>query len=166
MPFVATTSLRKLVLLLLGCLGFVAVGVLIVRSPLQDCELESLVGGWLSITFFGFCGVVALVQIVGRRQRLKIDSYGITWTQRSDQTIPWSAITDVDILTVGRGQRFLTLWLVDPERFQPAKKPRRSGPSLATRLYGGDVHIPLSPLNTSFKDVLSAVDQYRPRRDR
>jgi hypothetical protein len=106
------------------------------------------------------------VQIVGTRQRLTIDSYGITWTQRSDQTIPWSAITDLDMLTVGRRQSFLTVWLTDPDKYPPSRRPRRTGPSLSTKMYGGDVHIPVSMLNTSAKLVMSAVAQNWPPRDR
>lgn len=68
------------------------------------------------------------------------------------------------MLTVGRRQNFLALCLVDPDRYPSARKPKKTGPSLSTRLYGGDVHIPLSMLNTSAKDVLSAVAQYWPPR--
>jgi len=110
--------------------------------------------------------IVALVQVVGPRHTLTIDGFGITWTQRSDKTIPWSAITDLGILTVGRRQNFLALCLVDPDRYPPAHKRKRSGPSLSARIYGGDVHIPLSMLNTSGKAALSAVDQYWPPRQR
>jgi hypothetical protein len=137
-----------------------------VQSPLQDRYVESLVGGWLCIAFFGFGVIVTLVQIVGTHQRLTIDSYGITWTQRSDQTIPWSAIADLDMLTVARRQNFLTLWVTDPDAYPPSRKPRRSGPSLSTKMYGGDVHIPISMLNTSSKNVMGAVEQYWPPRDR
>ena len=163
MPFVATTSLKRLALLLLASAAFVAIGIVMVRYPRPDHILD-VVGGWLGIAFFGLCGLVFLVQIVGTHPRLTIDSYGITWTQRSDQTIPWSAIADLNTLTVGRRQNFLALCLVDPDRYPSARKPKKPGPSLSTRLYGGDVHIPLSMLSTSAKDVLSAVAQYWPPR--
>jgi hypothetical protein len=160
MSLVATTSVRKLLLLLVGCAVAVTLGVWMVQSPLQDRREESLFGGWLCIVFFGLGGIVALVQLVVARPRLTIDSYGITWTQRSDQPIPWSAISDIDLLKVSRSGYFLRLWLVDADHYPPTRRPKRPGPSLSTRMYGGDVFIQLSVLDTSAKKVMGAVDQY------
>jgi hypothetical protein len=110
--------------------------------------------------FSGLCAVVFLVRIVLRKPRLTIDSYGVTWTQRSDQPIPWTSIENVDILTVGRHQRYLVLWLTEPDRYPPRRPRRRPGPSLTTKWYGGDVHIPLSTLTESHKAVLEAAESH------
>lgn len=152
-----TTSLRKLLLLLLASLVFVACGVWMVRDPGAD-EVEVILGGWLCIIFFGLCAIAFLAQLVLPKPRLTIDSCGITWTQRSDRTIPWSNIEDVDMLTVGRSQRYLVLWLSEPERYPPRRQPRRPGPSLTNRMYGGDVHIPLGNLTVPWKVVWTAVE--------
>jgi len=165
MSFVATTSIRKNALLLLGCAAFVAIGIWMVRSPLQDREIESLVGGWLSIMFFGFGGVVALAQIIVMRDRLTIDSYGITWTRRSDQTIPWSAIADIDVLTIGH-QRLVGIYLSQPAGYPPRRRLLMWTAPLNKRIYGGDVYIPTILWNVSSKQVLAAVEQYWPPADR
>lgn len=155
-----TTSHKKLVLLILVSLLFVAVGVWIVRDPGADI-VQVILGGWLSISFCGLCAIVFLAQLVLPKPLLTIDSYGITWTQRSDRTIPWTDIKDVDMLTVGRSQRFLVLWLSEPDRYPP----RRPGPSLTNRLYDGDVHIPLGTLTVPWKVVWTAVEDHAPQRE-
>lgn len=119
----------------------------------------------MSIIFFGLCAIVFLAQFVLPKPRLTIDSYGITWTQRSDWTIPWTDIKDADILTVGRSQRFLVLWLSEPDRYPPRRRPLLPGPSLTNRMYVGDVHIPLGTLTVSWKVVWTAVEGHAPRRE-
>ena len=158
-----TTSRKKLLLLLGTSLLFVAGGAWIVRDPGADL-VEVVLGGWLCIVFFGLGATVLLAQLVLPLPRLTIDSYGITWTQRSDATIPWTAIKDVDMLTIGRSQRYLVLWLTEPERFPPRRQPRRPGPSLTNRMYGGDVHIPVGNLTVSWKAVWTAAEGRAPQR--
>ena len=159
-----TSSRKKLLLLLLGSLLFVAVGAWIVRDPGADI-VQVILGGWLSISFFGLCAIVLLAQFVLPKPRLTIDSYGITWTQRSDRTIPWTDIKDVDMLTVGRSQRYLVLWLSEPDRYPPRRQPRRPGPSLTNRMHGCDVHIPLGTLTVPWKVVWAAVEDHAPQRE-
>lgn len=159
----ATTSLRKLLLFVLASLAFVAFGAWMVRNPGED-EVKAILAGWLTIVFSGLVAIVSLAQLVLPKPRLTVDSFGITWTQRSDQTIPWTSIEEVNILTVGRSQRYLVLWLSEPERYPPRRQPRRAGPSLTTRMYGGDVHIPLRNLTVPWKGVWTAVEGHAPQR--
>lgn len=166
MQFVATTSVRKLLLLALVFCGFVALGIFLLLNLGAD-SVEKEIELWFVIAFCGVGVVIPLGLLVLPRPRLTIDSYGITWTQRSDQTIPWSALSDLDVLTIGRGrQKFLGLFLSDPDEYPPRRQPKRRGPSLETKLCGADVYVPISMLNTSTKNVLNAVDQYWPPRDR
>lgn len=127
-------------------------------------EIEYAIVGWASIPLCSLCVVVFLVQLIAPKPRLTIDGYGVTWTARSDQTIPWSAITDVGIIKVSRGAGFLALNLENPSQFPPRRPSRRTAPSLIKRWYGADVDIPLGLLNTSARTVMAAVDQYWPPR--
>jgi hypothetical protein len=165
MPLVATPSWKRWLLVALGCAALVAVGVLMLSYPRDEDLVKDLVGGWLSIVLGGFGTVVALAQFLGTHQTFRIDDFGITWTQRSDQTIPWSAITDLEVLTISH-QSFLAASLTQPDAYPPRRKPLLPITSLNKRIYGGDVHIPISMLDASSKQVLAALDQYRPPRDR
>ncbi len=161
MPLVASQSVKRTVLLISMCVVFVGIGILMVLSP-RDGSMDAF-GGWLSIGCGIVGGVPLLWKLVVRPLRLVIDSNGIEWSDYSDETIPWSAISDINVLAVGVS-RFVSVFLVDSARY-PSRWTRRGwGPSLNTRLYKADMFVTTILLNRSLEDILDAVDQYWPPR--
>ena len=164
MPFVATTSLRKMLLLLVFCAAFLTIGVLMVMYPTQDDIFKSYFGGWLSIACGGL-GVIVCLVLIRAPFRLSIDGYGITWTQWSDQTIAWSAISDIGVMTMGL-QTLIGISLREPGAYPAHRRLLNLAAPLNKRLYGGDIYVAASLLGTRSKNVLAALDQYWPPRDR
>jgi len=158
MPFVASTSVKRTVPLTLMCVAIVGIGILMLLYP-RDESLDAF-GGWLLIGS-GIVGGGILLRKLARRIMLVIDANGIAWSDYGDETIPWSAISDISILSVGV-QRFLAVSLLDPSRY-PSRWTRRGwGPSLNTRFYKADMFVTSVLLDRSFEDVVDAVDEHWP----
>lgn len=116
--------------------------------------------GWLSVLFFGLCGLAVLGRLFAHGVQVRIGSAGIRSVQWSDQTIPWSEIVDVTTWS-HHGQNAIVLHLRNPRRF-----PGRGIPGLLARanraLTGGDVAVSLLGTNMRFEDALEAIAHFRP----
>jgi hypothetical protein len=164
--FVAYPSQTKIVVLVLGCVGFVALGVwftgLLVPPPGTDrysTEVVVLVG-WVTILLFGGAGVVWLKRLFERRVQLRISPLGVKAARWSDTTIPWSEITDVTTWT-GHGQTVIVLHLEDPSRF-PGRRGLAAATAAANHSFtGGDISISLAGTDRTAIDALSAIEQFR-----
>lgn len=165
--FVAHQSRWRLALFLVGALTFVGGGLWMIgafgpapTSNRHSPEVTSAVA-WLAILFFGLCAVVIAKRLFEGGEALRIDRSGISFAAWSDQTIPWSEITDISEWSF-RGQRSIILHLRDPGRF-----PGKGVLGFATRanraLTGGDVPISLTGTNRSFDDAVAAIARYRKR---
>ena len=148
--------------MLLGALGFVALGLLFVGAfgPVPRPGREWV--GWLSILFFGLCFVVGLPRLFDRRDQIVVDGSGILWCQWSRTTIPWSAIRAIEKREIRR-QKFLCLHLEDPGAFPPATLTGRLGG--ANRALGfGDIALATTGTDRGFDDLVAAIAHHAPPR--
>jgi hypothetical protein len=120
-PFLASTSVRKLLLVFLACALFVAVGIFLLLNPGEDPSADATML-WFAIAVFGLGAIGPLVMLILPRSRLAIDSYGITWTPYGDQSIPWSALSGLAVITIGRSQ-YLDWSSANPTGTHPAEGP-------------------------------------------
>lgn len=106
-------SRTRLILLIAGSLMFVVVGYWLASGT-----GVAPVIGWLSIAFFGSCGIYALWRLVRRTPALIISSDGIIdrATVNAVGLVPWSQIRDVKILSF-LNQKFLGVFVADPAAF-------------------------------------------------
>lgn len=163
--FVAYASKWRIALLILLSAGFVSIGLWMaaIIGPMPTSHRYSpafmFVIGWLSIIFFGFCGVVAIKRFFDTGEQLRIGSSGVRVRTWSDQTIPWTEITNVTIWSYKR-QRTIILHLRDPSLY-----PGRGAVALMTKanraLTGGDIGISLIGSDRSFDEAMAAIEQYR-----
>lgn len=163
--FVAYPSRIKIAVLVLGCVGFVALGVwftgLLVPPPgtgRYSTEVVVLVG-WVTILLFLGAGVVWVKRLFERREQLRISQMGIQAARWSDATIPWSEITDVTTWT-GHGQTVIVLHLQDPARF-PGRGLAAATAAANRSFTGGDISISLAGTDRTAIDALSAIEQFR-----
>ena len=106
----------RLVLMLLGCLGFVAAGVFFVTSPYKVVSPIArsvtmiFIAGCLSILFFGFVGIAIVKRLFDKAPGIIISEAGITDNSGGIPAgfVPWSDIIAVKKLEVGH-QRFVNL---------------------------------------------------------
>lgn len=157
--FVAKASPWRLVLLVAGAIAFVAAGIWLagLAGPSPKPGREWV--GWACILFFGFCGIVGFRRIFDSGDQVRISGSGIYFSQWSEQTIPWSEITDISVWEF-RGQKSLILHLAHPDRYQSTTILGKM--AAANRaLTGGDVAISLTGTDRSFADALAAAQYFR-----
>jgi hypothetical protein len=162
--FVAHHSRARLALLLLAAVLFVAGGLWMAgmfgdppTSRRYSPEVVKFVG-WACLAFFGLCAVVIARRMFEGGDALRIDRTGITFTAWSDQTIPWSEITEISEWSM-RGQRSIILHLRDPDRF-PGKGVLGITAKANRAMTGGDVPISLSGTDRSYGDALAAIERF------
>ena len=101
-------------------------------------------------------------RLFDKNEQLRIGPEGIRWARWSDQTIPWSDVTDVGTWQF-KGQSAIVLHLRDPARF-PGKQPLAALAGLNRTLTSGDIAISLTGTDRSFADAMSAMKQFRVHR--
>lgn len=165
--FVACPSRWRIGRLILGAVIFVLLGSwmagLFGSPPTSHRYQQALVSaiGWSSIIFFGLCALVSARRLWDTGEELRIGRSGIRWTRWSDQTIPWSAISDITVWS-GRGQSFIILFLHNPMQF-PGKGLLGKMAASNRALTGGDVSLSLTGTTRCFDEAMNAIEQFYPR---
>ena len=163
--FVAYPSRWRIVLMILGAIGFVALGLWMVGAfgppptSHRSGPIFTFVWGWVSIAFFGWCGVLGVKRLFDTGEELRIGTNGIRWARWSDQTIPWSEISDVTIWSYQR-QKLIILHLRNPDLYLRSGI-RRVFVSTNRALTGGDIGISLAPTDRSFGEAMTAIEHFR-----
>jgi len=163
--FVAYTSRFRLGVMTLVSLLFVFSSLWVegVFGPLQttpsSLHHKNQLGIWVGIVFFGLASLECIRRMLRIREELRVGTAGIRWAPWSDQTIPWSEITEVTTSQVFV-QRFVNLHLRNPARF-----PGRGGLAwlapLNRAVTGGEISVSLSFTNRSVRDAMSAIQRFR-----
>ena len=162
---VAYPSRWRIALLLLGALGFVVLGLGIVGAfgPPWVSRHRSLwvamAWGYFGIIFFGACALNATRMMFETAVLLRIDQNGIWWRRWSDDTIPWSEITQVSIWQYQR-QKSIIVHLRDPSRF-PGKGILGFAGKANRALTGGDIGITMTGSDRSFDEAMAVIEHYR-----
>jgi hypothetical protein len=141
-----------------------ALGAFMALQPRPNHPLDAF-AGWVCLVVFGLAGILALIRVLGPRKTLTVEPRGITWTQRSDQTIPWSAITGIQILTTGK-QRIIALSLARPDEYPPTSISSRVAKVINRAVSSSDVHLSVGDTDRSVDEVLAAISAYWPPRGR
>jgi hypothetical protein len=142
----------KYVLLLIGCIGFVATGIWIVVNG------ESF--GWVPILFFGSGIPVAIWQISDSRPRLIIDEHGVLDRTLGVGRIAWSDIEAAYVRSIS-GNDFICLELKNPEKYwQKLSKVKRAMAAANRGLGFTDFNLNLSGVDASTHEVFELLMKY------
>lgn len=157
--FVARPSPARLTLLVLGSLAFVVLGAWVAGwlGPAPRPGREWI--GWAAMLFFGLGAIVGVRRLFDQDDQIVVDGSGLYWKQWSEQTIPWSEVTDIREREIRR-QRFLCLYLRNPERFPSGSAFSRMIRASNAMADFGDIS--LSPIGTdkSFTELKDAILAY------
>ena len=161
--FEARNSPWRIALLLVVALMFVGLGAWMIGvfGGAPDHRFKTQAIGWVSIIFFGLCGILGAHRLFQAGVEIRIDAKGIYWRRRSTQVIPWSAI---DRITIGevRGQRFACLFLRDPRTF-PSEGVAGMLAGANKALGYGDVALGATGTDRSFDELIGAIKQFAPQ---
>lgn len=168
--FRAYNSRRRLALMLLIAIGFVALGMLLagifgevpsfVDEPRRRLPPEVVkVIGWGCTLFFGFAGLVIGKRLFDNQPHLYVGSDGIISSSWSDQVIPWNEITDVTVIGYS-GQKSIALHLQNPDHF-PGRGLSAILDRVNRKLIGGDVLISVNGANRTHEEAMAAIDHFR-----
>src|SRR5690349_10502241 len=139
----------KHLLLLIGCLGFVAAGVWMV--------LNGKPFGWVSVVFFGTGIPVSIWQIADSRPRLIIDEHGVLDRTLGVGRINWSDIQAAYVRSIS-GNDFICLELKNPEYYAQKLSQVKRGMAAANRSLGfTDFNINLSGVDANTDEVFELV---------
>jgi hypothetical protein len=162
--FVAKPSRARIALIILGALAFVAIGLWMIGAfgaPPESSRKSPIfiaVIGWVSILFFGFCGLAGIRMLFDTDVQVRINASGLYWKRWSDQTILWSDITDIGVWEHQR-QKSIIVNLRDPDRYRSSRlMGKLSGANRA--LTGGDIAITLSGTDGRFDDAMAAIQHH------
>ena len=112
-------SKTKLVLVVIGALGFVALGIWMLT--LADTEPHPRLTKAIAIAgiaFFGLCAVYGCIKIFDQRPGLIIAREGLVDNSSAVAAgrIPWDEITGLEVSSIA-GTRFVTLRVRDPQKY-------------------------------------------------
>jgi len=157
---------RRLLLLLLGCIAFVAAGVWFIlaaetiaaSSPHFSASLIRPLGV-VSILFFGYAGIVAIRQMLDARPRLILDDNGIFDRTLATPVIPWGSILAAEIVAV-KGNKFIALRIADEaERVAALPAIKRAMTAGNEGMGFARFNLNLSALDISAEQLLAIIHQ-------
>ena len=158
--FVARPSPLRILLLIALALGFVVLGVWIagLLGPAPRPGKEWV--GWAALLFFGLAAVMGVWRLFDRSDQIVVDGDGLCWKQHSAATIPWVEIERIEAREIRR-QRFLCVFLKDPEKFPAAGW--RGAMASANRGFGfGDLALSTTGTDRRHGELVAAVRQNAP----
>jgi len=144
---------------LVGCILFVAQGVLMVTDP-SPAQPNTHFLGWNGIVFFGLGIPVLAYRLTRSRPRLIISDMGIEDCANGLGLIPWSEISAIEYFTHQRVP-LLSLSMHTPDNWIPKLRIDQRWLAPFARLLGGsDINIPLSGLTEKPTEVYRQVTEY------
>jgi hypothetical protein len=164
-------SKSKLLVLLIGAGGFVALGAWLfqmgqqeaglLRAPLAVVQAVGLAG----ILFFGFCGLVGLKKLFATEPGLVLDSTGILDNSSAISAgfVPWADIAGFGIFQV-HNTRTLVIQVFDIDKYaNRGSAMQRALKKTNVRLCGSPVAVSPSALKIDFDELLRLCEDYLAR---
>lgn len=161
-------SKKKLFLLLIGAIVFVALGTWFVMSPetFSKGPLRSVTAiylvGMASIVFFGFAALYILRKLPDSKPGLIIDETGITDNSSAIAAghIPWTDIDSLSVITIQK-QSFILFNVHHPQDYIDRQKGilKKKMMQMNVRLYGSPLLISASGLKIGFEELYKLVSE-------
>lgn len=164
-------SKTKMVLMLIGCVAFVAAGAWMLtlqsasgRGLMGNPTMAHLMGG-VGIVFFGGIGVFIARKLFDRRPGLVLREDGLVDNSSGVAAglIPWTDVVGFEVMKV-QSTRMLVIRVVDPERYaQRGGAFKRSLNRMNIKLCGSPVVIASNALQVNFDELQRLCVDYRER---
>lgn len=155
-------SKSKLLLLLCGALGFVAIGLWFIMSPpvIQNSfwgnPLKTRLAGYASVIFFGLCAFFLIRKLPDKRPGMIIDNNGLEDNSSgiSGRRIPWSDISNISFIEIQR-QKIILLEVKNPQEYisNQTSSFKKKIMEMNFKLYGTPLSLSSNGLKISFDEL-------------
>ena len=164
-------SRTKIMLLIVGALGFVAAGLWLFL--LDDAFIQSMGGpfrnpvlvhraGLVAMVFFGVCALVGIRKMFDSKPGLVFSKEGLLdhASGVSAGLVPWNEIVGVDVLKVQR-TRFLVVKVVNPRKYvERGGKLKRLIHQANLNQFGSPIQISATTLKINFDELVKLFNAY------
>ncbi|MGO9116385.1 MAG: STM3941 family protein [Desulfomonilaceae bacterium] len=163
-------SKKKWLLVIAGSTLFVILGFWLLTLDLEAVKplgplwnpISVRGAGWVSVIFFGLCGIVGLIKLLDRKPGLQFTKMGIIDNASgvSAGLIPWSDILGTEIYEF-LGQRSLVVKVINPDGYietgNPLKRWTKKG---NYNLCGSPITISSKGLKIDFNELVNVFNAY------
>ena len=151
----------KTFLLILGAIGFVLVGIWIIRDI--DSDLIEKIFGVVSILFFGAAIPLGIKKLITNEDALQLDNYNLIIEPNSHKriAIPWNKIIGFEEIRI-EGVKFITIKVSNPQVWingesNPAKRKLMQFNYSTSQT---PFNITSSGLNISHKELFKLLNEF------
>lgn len=154
-------SKTKSALTVLGCVAFIAVGIVLVSIDDPEFSPIGKLTGWPAIVVFGLLLVPAVRLLLSKTPGLILQRDG--FVDRSSAIsagfVPWSEVTELLVTTIS-GQRILTVKVRDPKPYL-ARGNLLQRPLVRAnlRLTGSPINLSSTGLHISFEELVQRFQE-------
>jgi hypothetical protein len=162
-------SKKKLILMLIGSIGFVAAGLWLVinpptiSNPFFGNPTVIFVTGIASILFFGLCAVYIARKLPDNKPGLIIDNIGLTDNSSgvSAEQILRSDIENISVIEIHR-QKLIMLQVKNPQNYIDKQTSgfKRKMMQMNLNMYGTPLSITSNSLQIKFDELLNILNDH------
>ena len=159
-------SKKKMVLTLLGAIGFIVIGLWFIinppkiSNPIFGNPTVIFISGLASILFFGLVAITISRKFSDKTPGLIINRQGVTDNSSgvSAGIIPWTDIQEIRVSQV-MNQKFLMFIVGNPQEYlEKVTNPiKRNAMKMNYKTYGSPISISANALQTDFENLRSLL---------
>ena len=154
----------KLLLTLLGCLAFAALGLYLINGEaeiLYRFDISATLVGWITLIVFGLFGAIAAAQFFAdATAMLTISPEGFHDRRMTDEMVPWSAVRSVDAFRMSGQKMVLAAIHPEAEAGLSLKRVARAMRETNARLGADGLVVSTQGLKTTHEEVLTLMSAY------
>ena len=162
-------SKKKLILMLIGSVGFIAAGLWfvihppIISNPFFGNPTVIFVTGIAAILFFGLCAVYIARKLPDNKPGLIINNVGLTDNSSgvSARQILWSDIENISVIEIHR-QKLIMLAVKNPQEYidKQTSGLKRKIMQMNFNMYGAPLSITSNSLQIKFDELLNILNNH------
>jgi hypothetical protein len=159
-------SKKRIFLMLLGALIFVAIGLWFIIYPPTISKSYSgnltilAIVGYAAIVFFGLCAFFLSRKLFDKKHGLVIDQTGLTDNSSAGSVVHilWSDIESISIMEIHR-QKLIMIHVTNPQDYidKQTSSFKRKMMQMNYKMYGTPLSIASNGLKISFGELLSTL---------
>ena len=160
-------SKKKIALILLGALVFVAIGLWFVIAPptiknsYWSNPAKIVIAGYAAIVFFGICAIFCIRKLSDNKPGLIFDDTGLVDNSSglSAGHILWADIENFSVIEIHK-QKLIMLRVKNPRYYIDRERNflKRKGMELNNKMYGTPLSITSNGLKTSLDNLLTMLN--------